>query len=123
MRTTNTKWKHWNTTPLRLWQTQLNFAVFCTSRTCGVSSEDWNYKKHFMVRLTYRFHVHYHDRGVLKRLQVPLPYELRFNADDNPNSSEGFFKLYHENGVSHEPMSYQNMKFFGTHQHGGWFVS
>ena len=30
MWTTSTMWKHWNTTPLRLWQTQLNFAVFCT---------------------------------------------------------------------------------------------
>ena len=32
-------WTNWNKAPLRLWQTQLNFAVFCASSACGVSSE------------------------------------------------------------------------------------
>ena len=31
-------WTHWNKAPMRLWQTQLNFAVFCVSSACGVSS-------------------------------------------------------------------------------------
>ena len=30
--------KLWNKAPLKLWQTQLNFAVWCTSSACGVSS-------------------------------------------------------------------------------------
>ena len=37
-------------------ETQLNFAVFCASSACGVSSERLNYKKHSMVRPLYRFH-------------------------------------------------------------------
>ena len=32
-------WTNWNKAPLKLWQTQLNFAVFCASSACGVSSE------------------------------------------------------------------------------------
>ena len=80
-------------TILRLWQSQLNFAVFCTSSACGVSSEHLNYKKHSMVRALYRFHFYYHVRGVLKRLQVPFPHEAGFNASDNPYTSEEFFKL------------------------------
>ena len=38
-------WRNWNKTPLKLWQTQLNFAVWCTSSACGVSSAHLNYKK------------------------------------------------------------------------------
>ena len=77
-------WTNWNKALLRLWQTQLNFAVWCTSSACGVSSEHLNYAKHPMVRALYRFHMYYHVRRVLKRLQVPLPDESSFNAYDNP---------------------------------------
>ena len=66
MRNTNTNWKHWHKAPLRLWQTQLNFAVFRASSICRVSFEHLNYKKHSMVGALYRFHMHYHMRRVLK---------------------------------------------------------
>ena len=77
-------WMNWNKDPLRLWQTQLNFAVWCTSSTCGVSPEHLNYTKHSRVRAVYRFHMYYHVRRVVERLQVPLPQEASFNAADNP---------------------------------------
>ena len=38
-------WMNWNKAPLKLWQTQLNFVVWCTSSACGVSSMHLNYKK------------------------------------------------------------------------------
>ena len=53
MQTTDAKWKHWNIAPFRLWQIQLNFAVFCTLSICRVSSEHLNYEKHSMVRSLY----------------------------------------------------------------------
>ena len=46
-------WTNWNKAPMQLWQTQLNFAVFCASSVCGVSSEHLNYTKHLMVRAVY----------------------------------------------------------------------
>ena len=55
-------WMNWNKAPMHLWQTQLNFAVWCTSSACGVSSVHLNYKKHPMIRAVYRFHVYYHVR-------------------------------------------------------------
>ena len=55
-------WMNWNKAPLKLWQTQLNFAVWCTSSAYGVSSAHLNYKKHPMIRLVYRFHLYYHVR-------------------------------------------------------------
>ena len=40
----NKCWTNWNEMSLRLWQTQLNFVVFCSSSACGVSSEHLNTK-------------------------------------------------------------------------------
>ena len=86
-------WTNWNKAPMRLWQTQLNFAVWCTSSTCRVSSAHLNYSKHSMIRLVYRFHVYYHMRRVLNRLQTPLPHKASFNAADNPYTESEFLKF------------------------------
>ena len=90
MRVGDKLWTNWNKSPLKLWQTQLNYAMFCVSSACGVSSAHLNYTKHSMIRSVYRFHVHYHVRRVLKRLQVPLPHETGFNAADNPYTESDF---------------------------------
>ena len=55
-------WTNFNKAPMRLWQTQLNFSVFCASFACGVSSAHLNYKAHPMIRSVYRFHIYYHVR-------------------------------------------------------------
>ena len=49
MRVADKLWTNWNQAPLRLWQTQLNFAVWCTSSACGVSPAHLNYTKHPMI--------------------------------------------------------------------------
>ena len=77
-------WTNWNKGPLKLWQTQLIYAVFCALSACGVSLAHLNSTKHSMIRSVYHFHIYYHMRQVLKRLQVPLPHETGFNAADNP---------------------------------------
>ena len=55
-------WMNWSMAPMRLWQMQLNLAVWCTSSACGVSSVHLSYTKHPMIRAVYRFHMHYHVR-------------------------------------------------------------
>ena len=55
-------WMIWGKAPLKLWQTQLNVAVFCASSACGVSLAHLNYIKHPMIRSVYRFHVYCHIR-------------------------------------------------------------
>ena len=59
------KFKDWDNYKSTIWQTQLNFAVFCASSACGVSVQHMNAKK-LMIRSIYRFHVHYHIRRILK---------------------------------------------------------
>ena len=73
MRVESPLFQHWLHQPMRLWQTQLNFTVFCTSSACGVSSAHLKYKKHGLIRSVYQFHMYYHTRRVLKRLRVMLP--------------------------------------------------
>ena len=86
----NKVWTNWNKAPLKLWQTQLNYAVFCASSACGVSSAHLNYIKHPMISSVYRFQVYYQVRRILKKLQVPLPHETGFNVADNPYTESDF---------------------------------
>ena len=98
-----------------LWQTQLNFAVFCASSACGVISAHLNYTKHPMIRSVYHFHVYYHVRQVLKRLHT---HEIGFNAADNPYTESEFFKICEDYGVPNNTMKYRDEKFYWTYQHG-----
>ena len=86
-------WTNWNKAPMRLWQTRLNFAVWCTSSACGVSSVHLNYTKDPMIRSVYHFHLYYHVRPVLKKLQTPLPHKTGFNAADNLYTESDFLKF------------------------------
>ena len=114
-------WKNWNKAPLKLWQTQLNYAVFCASSACGVSSTHLNYTKHPMIRSVYHFHVYYHVRRILQKLQVPLPHETGFNAAENPYTESEFLKICEDYRVPNDPMRYRDEKFYWTYQCGvGW---
>ena len=109
---------NWNKAPLKLWQTQLIYVVFCASSACGVSSAHLNYTRHPMIRLVYQFHVYYHVRRVLKRLQVPLPHRTSFNVADNPYTESEILKICEDYGVPNNPMRYRDEKFYWTYQHG-----
>ena len=74
-----------------------------------------------MIRAVYHFHVYYHVRRVLKRLQVPLPHECSFNAADNPYTSSEFLKICEDYRVPNDPMRCRDEKFYWTYQRGiGW---
>ena len=118
MRVESPLYQHWLHQPMKLWQTQLNFAVFCASSACGVSSDHLKYKKHGLIRSVYQFHIYYHIRRILKRLQVVLPHEANFNPADNPYTEKEFYNLCHEYEVPNDPMRYRFEKFFATYQDG-----
>ena len=71
-----------------------------------------------MIRSVYRFHVYYHVRRVLKRLQVSLPHETSFNAADNPDTESEFLKICENYRVPNDPMKYRDEKFYWTYQQG-----
>ena len=118
MRVGDRTWTHWNKASMRLWQTQLNFAVWCTLSACGVSSAHLNYTIHPLIRAVYHFHVYYHVRRVLERLQTPLPHGPGFNAADNPYTESEFLKICEDYRVPNDPMKYWDEKFYWTYQCG-----
>ena len=65
MRVEDKKYIDWENYEFTLWQTQLNFAVFCGSSACGVSVEHMHAKIP-VIRSIYCFHVYYHIRRILK---------------------------------------------------------
>ena len=103
---------------MQLWQTQLNFAVFCASSACRVSLAHLNYIKHQMIRSVYHFHIYFHVKRILKKLQVPLPHETGFNAADNPYTESEFCKVREDYRIPNDPMRYRDEKFYWTYQRG-----
>ena len=69
-----------------------------------------------MIRSVYRFHIYYHVRRILNKLQVPLPHETGFNVADNPYTESEFLKICEDYGVPNDPMRYRDEKFFWTYQ-------
>ena len=66
-----------------------------------------------MIRSVYCFHVYYHVRRILKKLQVPLPHETGFNAADNPYTESEFLKICEDYRVPNDPMKYRDENFIG----------
>ena len=119
VRVEDQKFKDWDHYKFTIWQSQLNFAVFCASSACGVSVEHLNAKEP-MIRSIYRFHVYYHIRRILKILEIPLPYENSFNQYNNPYNHEKFIGICSEYGVSNDLTKWRNRKYFSTWQSRAW---
>ena len=119
VRVEDQKFKDWDHYKFTIWQSQLNFAVFCASSACGVSVEHLNAKEP-MIRSIYRFHVYYHIRRILKILEIPLPYENSFNQYNNPYNHEKFIGICSEYGVSNDLTKWRNQKYFSTWQSRDW---
>ena len=64
VRVEDQRFKDWDHYKFTIWQSQLNFVVFCASSACGVSVEHLNAKEP-MIRSIYRFHVYHHIRRIL----------------------------------------------------------
>ena len=119
VRVEDEKFKDWDHYKFTIWQSQLNFSVFCASSACGVSVEHLNAKEP-MIRSIYRFHVYYHIRRILKILEIPLPYENSFNQYNNPYNHEKFIGICSEYGVSNNLTKWRNQKYFSTWQSRAW---
>ena len=119
VRVEDQKFKDWDHYKFTIWQSQLNFVVFCASSACGVSVEHLNAKEQ-MIRSIYRFHVYYHIRRILKILEIPLPYENSFNQYSNPYNHEKFIGICSEYGVSNDLTKWRNQKYFSTWQSRTW---
>ena len=119
VRVEDQKFKDWDHYKFTIWQSQLNFAVFCASSACGVSVEHLNAKEP-MIRSIYRFHVYYHIRRILKTLEIPLPYENSLNQYNNSYNHEKFIGICSEYGVGNNLTKWRNQKYFSAWQSRAW---
>ena len=119
VRVEDQRFKDWDHYKFTIWQSQLNFAVFCASSACGVSVEHLNAKEP-IIRSIYRFHVYYHIRRTLKILEIPLPHENSFNQYNSPYNHEKFTGICSEYGVSNDLTKWRNQKYFSTWQSRAW---
>ena len=119
MRVEDQRFKDWDHYKFTLWQTQMNFVVFCASSACGVSVKHLNANRP-MIRSIYRFHVYYHIRRILKILEIPFPYENSFNQYNNPYNHEKFIDICSEYGVSNDLTKWRDQKYFSTWQSRSW---
>ncbi len=106
--------------PLKLWDTQLNFAIHCATSALGVSVEHLNTKEP-LVRALYRFHVYYHVRRILKRILAPLPNEENFNKYNNNCSKEQAFIIADEYGTSKNFYVYRGHYYYWKDSHASPF--
>ena len=92
--------RSWNNTPMRFWQNQLNFAVWCATTGCGVSYED-----HLsggipgFAKAMFMFHVYYQIRRIICELKAPLPTDQSWNAFDNSMDAKAYEKICAEFNV------------------------
>ena len=119
VRVEDKRFKDWDHYKFTLWQSQLNFAIFCASSACSVSVEHLNANRP-LIRSIYRFHVYYHIRRILKIFEISLPYENSFNQYSNPYNHEMFIKICGEYGVSNDLTKWRNQKYFSTWQSRAW---
>ena len=90
----------WNNTPMRFWQNQLNFAVWCATTGCGVSYED-----HLsgdipgFAKSMFMFHVYYQIGRIIFELKAPLPTDQSWNAFDNSMDAKAYEKICAELNV------------------------
>ena len=119
VRVEDQRFKDWDHYKFTIWQSQLNFVVFCASSACGVSVEHLNTKEP-MIRSIYRFHVYYYIRRILKILEISLPYENSFNQYNSSYNHEKFIGICSGYGVSNDLTKWRNQKYFSTWQSRAW---
>lgn len=78
----------WNSHPMQFWQNQVNFATWCATSGCGVSSKDHLSSTDPLMKALYSFHVYYTVRRILAEIQAPLPQDQAWEAFNTHTTAE-----------------------------------
>ena len=100
---------NWKNNPMQFWQNQLHFALWCASSGCGVSFKNHLFSLNILTKSLFYFHVYYQVRRILEEMNVPLPQDPSFNANDNPYNRRSYERICNEFNV---PVD------FNWHAHG-----
>ena len=117
MERTNDRYDTWLHDSLSLWQTQLNFAIYCSTTACGISWQHLNGSKSSLVNAIFKFHVIYQTKRILRRLDAPLPTDNGFEQYKNPWKKSVFYTLCREFNVASD-YKYTNEYFLSQEARG-----
>jgi len=84
---------------MTFYQNQLNFAVWCASAGCGVSTQHLN-TSHNLLSSVFKFHIYYQVRKILQAMSCPIPGESIFNSSNNNINMMVYKKLCNEFNIS-----------------------
>ena len=73
----------WKNNHMQFLQNQLNFAIWCATAGCGVSTRFHLNHEDKMVRSLYRFHVYFTIRRILSVMKCTLPKDPLWSAFAN----------------------------------------
>ena len=93
----------WNYTPMRFWQNQPIFAVWCATTGCGVSYEDHRPGIPGFAKSVFIFHVYYQIRRILFELKAPLLTKQSWNVFDNAFDAKSYEQICAEFNVHKTP--------------------
>ena len=98
--------------PFKLWQTQLNFAVWCATSALGISAQHLTNMKYPMVRSLYLFHTYYHIRRILHICSIKIPGETGFQRYANNFDEEGVKRVFAKycRGTTYKLEDFRNEK-------------
>ena len=89
---------------IKYWPQQLNFAVFCATRGCGISREIFDGELSLQIKTFYQFHVYFTIRRVLYQLggvqsMSALPGDPTFNQFNNHYDVASYKRIWAEFGI------------------------
>ena len=72
----------WNSDPLKFYQNQLNFVMWCSTTRCGVSYEYLSHSNS-MINIFFLFYVYYQIRRLLEKMSCPAFFLNFWSAFEN----------------------------------------
>ena len=102
---TQEDYDNWNNHPMKFWQTQLHFAIWCATTGCGISYKNHltTSKAEYKLRTSiFKFHVYYQIRNILNNMLVPTPQSDAFNATKNKIDMNKYEQICNEFKVSNK---------------------
>ena len=92
---TNEDVARYHVEPLKFYQNQINFVVWCATSGCGVSYQHFN-NPNVLLSSFYGFHVYYQTRRLLKELASPTSKENFWEPVNNNIDHEAYLKICRE---------------------------
>ena len=86
----------WENNPMQFWQNQLHFALWIASSGSGVSFTDHLSSVNELTKSLFHFHVYYQTRRILEEMNVPLPQDPSFDANNNPFDRKSYERICDE---------------------------